>query len=48
MTERFLAWARDNGCLEAHVDSYTANEPAQRFYDRHGFASNSIARVRPL
>ncbi|MHB1129110.1 MAG: GNAT family N-acetyltransferase [Ilumatobacteraceae bacterium] len=48
LTERFVSWSRDNGCVEAHVDSYVANDPAQRFYERHGFASQSQSRVLPL
>ncbi len=48
LTERFLAWATDNGCVEAHVDSYVANVPAQRFYQHHGFSRRSLSRVRPL
>jgi ribosomal protein S18 acetylase RimI-like enzyme len=30
------------------VDSYVANEPAQQFYERLGFTSQSISRVLPL
>lgn len=48
LTERFVAWARQNGCVEAHVESYTANGPAQQFYERHGFAPQSLSRVLPL
>lgn len=48
LTEQILSWARDHQCAEAHVDAYSANEPAQRFYERHGFASQSITRVHPL
>ena len=45
---RFVDWARDVGCVEAHVDAYAANEGAQRFYERHGFAARSISRARSL
>jgi GNAT superfamily N-acetyltransferase len=45
---RFVDWAEGAGCVEMHVDSYAANEGAQRFYERHGFAVRSTARVRPL
>lgn len=48
LVARFIEWAEHNGCVEAHVDSYAANEQAQRFYERHGFIVRSIARVRPL
>jgi N-acetylglucosamine kinase-like BadF-type ATPase/ribosomal protein S18 acetylase RimI-like enzyme len=48
MTERFIAWARRNRCVEAHVDSYVANEPAQRFYERLGFSKQSMSRVLQL
>ena len=48
LTERFVSWSRDNGCVEAHVESYVANDSAQRFYERHGFACQSQSRVLPL
>lgn len=48
LTERFVSWARANGCVEAHVDSYVANETAQQFYERHGFISQSLSLVLPL
>ena len=48
LTERFVSWAREQGCVEAHVDSYVANEAAQRFYERSGFAGRSVSRVLPL
>lgn len=48
LTERFVAWARENGCVEAHVESYTANGAAQQFYERHGFTPQSLSRVLPL
>lgn len=48
MTERFVSWAREQGCAEAHVDSYVANETAQRFYERSDFAGRSVSRVLPL
>jgi ribosomal protein S18 acetylase RimI-like enzyme len=41
-------WARAKGCVEAHVDSYAANEPAQRLYERHGFVVRSTARALTL
>lgn len=48
LTERFVSWAREQGCVEAHVNSYLANEAAQRFYERSGFTARSIARVLSL
>ena len=48
LTERFVAWARLNGCAEAHVDSYSANTGAQRFYERIGFTAQSVSRTMPL
>jgi ribosomal protein S18 acetylase RimI-like enzyme len=48
LTERFVEWALEQGCVEAHVDSYVANEPAQRFYEQHGFVRHSVSRVLPL
>jgi GNAT superfamily N-acetyltransferase len=48
LTERFLAWARLHDCVEAHVDSYSANTGAQRFYERIGFIERSVSRAMPL
>lgn len=48
LVEAFIAWARAQGCAEAHVDSYVANEGAQRFYDRHDFEPQSVSRVLRL
>lgn len=48
LTEHFVAWATEHGAVEAHVDSYAANEAAQRLYERQGFAMRSISRVLPL
>lgn len=45
---RFLTWARDQGCVEAHVTSYAANEAATQLYQREGFEARSIVRVRRL
>jgi len=38
----FLAWAVDSGAQRASVTAYAANEGAQRFYARHGFAMKSV------
>lgn len=48
LTESFISWARAQGCAEVHVDSYAANEGAQRFYERHGFEPQSLSRVLRL
>ncbi|MDO8364115.1 MAG: GNAT family N-acetyltransferase [Actinomycetota bacterium] len=48
LTRAFVEWARVKGCAEALVDSYAANEPAQRLYERHGFAVRSTARALGL
>lgn len=48
LVDRFVSWARQNECVEAHVESYTANGPAQEFYERHGFVPQSLSRVLPL
>jgi ribosomal protein S18 acetylase RimI-like enzyme len=45
LTEVFIAWARTHGCAEAHVECYSANEGAQRFYARHGFQAVSLSRA---
>lgn len=45
---QFIAWARDSGCVEAHVDSYVANGAAQNFYEQLGFAGRSLSRVLPI
>ena len=38
----FLGWARECGARQASVTAYAANDTAQRFYERHGFAPQSI------
>jgi ribosomal protein S18 acetylase RimI-like enzyme len=48
LTRAFVDWARAKGCAEAHVESYTRNEPAQRLYERHGFVTRSTARALGL
>jgi GNAT superfamily N-acetyltransferase len=44
LTQRFLEWSCENGCVEAGVSVYAA----QRFYARHGFAPTSVEFARPL
>lgn len=48
LVKAFIDWARQQGCVEAHVDAYTDNDGAQRFYERHGFTTRSISRARTL
>ena len=38
----FLAWAAEKGAQRATVTAYAANDGAQRFYARHGFAVRSV------
>jgi GNAT superfamily N-acetyltransferase len=38
----FFAWSRELGAERFHVSAYAANEPAIRFYRRHGFAALSV------
>jgi GNAT superfamily N-acetyltransferase len=38
----FFDWAREQGAVRAGVTAYAANEAAQRFYVRHGFAPASV------
>lgn len=48
LTEHFVTWATARGAVEAHVDSYAANEAAQLLYERQGFTVRSTSRVLPL
>ena len=48
LAETFISWARAQGCAEAHVDAYAANDGAQRFYARHGFEPHSVSHVLRL
>jgi ribosomal protein S18 acetylase RimI-like enzyme len=48
LSEQFLACARLDDCAEAHVDSYSANTGAQRFYERIGFIAQSVSHAMPL
>ena len=48
LTEAFIAWARTHGCAEAHVESYSAYEAVQRFYERLGFGARSVSRALRL
>ena len=35
----------EDACAEAHVESYVANQGAQRFYERLGFQARSVSRT---
>jgi len=48
LSERFIDWARDRGCVEAHVDHYAANAGAGTLYGELGFAPRSVARTLTL
>jgi ribosomal protein S18 acetylase RimI-like enzyme len=38
----FLGWAAEKGAQRATVTAYAANDGAQRFYARYGFAARSV------
>jgi len=42
LMKAFLAWAAEMGAQRATVTAYAANDGAQRFYARHGFALKSV------
>jgi GNAT superfamily N-acetyltransferase len=42
LVEAFFAWSRERRAERFHVTAYAANEPAIRFYRRHGFAPLSV------
>ncbi len=44
----FLAWAAEKGAARATVTAYAANDGAQRFYARHGFAPRSVILDRDV
>lgn len=48
LVEAFTTWARDRGAVRLHVDAYTANTAAIRFYQRHGFAPLSTSLAADL
>jgi len=48
LVAEFLAWARRNEAAVASVTAYAANDGAQRFYARHGFAPGSVTMRAPL
>lgn len=48
LVDAFFDWAREQGCTEAQVNHYVANDAAGRFYARHGFTPHSTQRTRLL
>lgn len=48
LTRRFLDWAREQGCSEAHVDHYAANGAAGELYESCGFEPRSVSRACAL
>lgn len=48
LVDRFVLWARDQGCVEAHVDHYAANQGAANLYEQVGFGPRSISRALTL
>jgi GNAT superfamily N-acetyltransferase len=45
---QFLSWARERGAVQASVSAFAANAGAQRFYQRHGFAPQTITLRAPV
>jgi GNAT superfamily N-acetyltransferase len=43
LVREFTAWARECGAEQASVTTYAANDGAQRFYARHGFAPKTVS-----
>jgi GNAT superfamily N-acetyltransferase len=48
LVEYFYAWAREGSAQQARVTAYAANDAAQRFYARHGFAPVSVTHRASL
>ncbi len=48
LVQDFVSWARDKGCVQAHVSSYVGNDRAQDFYQRQGFEALSVSRTLNL
>jgi len=42
LVEEFRSWARERGAPYAVVTAFAANEAAQRFYARQGFAPHTV------
>lgn len=45
LTERFIEWARVQGCAEVQVNHYVANTGAGSLYESCGFRPHSLNRV---
>ncbi len=48
LTAHFVDWARNRGCVEAHVDHYADNTGAGELYAQMGFTPRSISRSLTL
>jgi len=48
LLEAALAFARSSGCLRLTLLTDSANEPAQRFYKKHGFSRSDMVPMRLL
>ncbi len=48
LTDAFIDWARRQGCVEVHVDSYFRNTSARQLYERCGFTPRSVSQVLQL
>lgn len=48
LTERFVEWSRNRGCVEVHVDHYAANTRAATFYEDIGFETQNVSRTLTL
>ncbi|MDN3027586.1 GNAT family N-acetyltransferase [Streptomyces sp. S.PB5] len=42
LIEEFMAWAKGKGAELAEVTAYSSNTEAVRFYERNGFAAESV------
>ncbi|MFG2364251.1 GNAT family N-acetyltransferase [Streptomyces mirabilis] len=42
MVAEFRSWAKESGAASAQVTAYASNAEAIRFYERNGFASQSV------
>lgn len=42
LVSEFFAWAKQVGAGQAEVTAYSSNAEAIRFYERNGFASQSV------
>jgi GNAT superfamily N-acetyltransferase len=43
LVREFFGWAQARGAERASVTAFAANEAAQRFYRRHGFAAQTVS-----